>query len=139
MKQEQDSLLEKEGSMKIDQNLTVSYEEQKAQWQERKKQQQKEKFLKQQYFLLCICWSLRSVHLQPEMSGSSGCTIAGSLHSRCVSWYEIWQMKTNGISGITCAVEQMLYLEQLADVLFAFAHVDAAPVIAEYLKDHPDI
>lgn len=42
MKQEQDSLLEKEGSMKMDQNLTVSYEEQKAQWQERKKQQQKE-------------------------------------------------------------------------------------------------
>lgn len=37
MKQEQDSLLEKEGSMKMDQNLTVSYEEQKAQWQERKK------------------------------------------------------------------------------------------------------
>ena len=31
MKQEQDSLLEKEGSMKMDQNLTVSYEEQKAQ------------------------------------------------------------------------------------------------------------
>lgn len=42
MKQEQDSLLEKEGSMKMDQNLTVSYEEQKAQWQERKKQQQRE-------------------------------------------------------------------------------------------------
>ena len=42
LKQEQDSLLEKEGSMKMDQNLTVSYEEQKAQWQERKKQQQKE-------------------------------------------------------------------------------------------------
>lgn len=48
LKQEQDSLLEKEGSMKMDQNLTVSYEEQKAQWQERKKQQQKKKFLKQQ-------------------------------------------------------------------------------------------
>ena len=42
LKQEQDSLLEKEGSMKMDQNLTVSYEEQKAQWQEKRKQQQKE-------------------------------------------------------------------------------------------------
>ena len=36
MKQEQDSLLEKEGSMKMDQNLTVSYEEQKAQWRKEK-------------------------------------------------------------------------------------------------------
>lgn len=36
LKQEQDSLLEKEGSMKMDQNLTVSYEEQKAQWQKEK-------------------------------------------------------------------------------------------------------
>ena len=43
LKQEQDSLLEKEGSMKMDQNLTVSYEEQKAQWQEEKNKQQKEK------------------------------------------------------------------------------------------------
>lgn len=41
MKQEQDSLLEKEGSMKMDQNLTVSYEEQKAQWQERKNSSRK--------------------------------------------------------------------------------------------------
>ena len=40
-KQEQDSLLEKEGSMKMDQNLTVSYEEQKAQWQERKNSSRK--------------------------------------------------------------------------------------------------
>ena len=48
LKQEQDSLLEKEESMKMDQNLTVSYEEQKAQWQERKKQQQKENACDQQ-------------------------------------------------------------------------------------------
>ena len=32
LKQEQDSLLEKEGSMKMDQNLTVSYEEPEIEW-----------------------------------------------------------------------------------------------------------